>query len=277
MTYASDVAEEDAVKEGVSVSYNGDLAAYYLEDGFDVYNAFSPISRGNYKLAHRIALIIGLLNRDKKIEHLFEYMDELCKERYDTDVFKVNRTHLLNALKNSMSGLYDVTPDVKKYFWVGKYKHANKTVKSSVVLSNHNKNRATETFNSVNSAVQSLIEQGNKDNTFITISDIVEVSGISKPTVYSIIGLFREQIDKYNYSNFETDNYPEFIKLSNIGSIVGVIERFIDNLETKLTQRKVANNANLHYNTVNNLWFERDVQESLDKYNKWRRSVIIKK
>ena len=269
--YRCDIDDDIASSEGESVVVDGDLTSYYLEDGFDCYNAYTNVSRGNYRLAHRVAIIVGFLNPEKRTEDLFEYMDILCETKYDNENFKINRPHILNVLKNSQEGLYDVTPEIKKYYWVGEYKYANRSKKSSIILNHSNNNRVKRTFNAVERAVALLIEEGNESNTFITIKDIVEVSGLSKPTVHKAIGLFKEDINNYNTVKFQTSNYTEFVKLSNIGSIVGVIEKFIEEMEMKVTQRKVASRSRLHYNTVNNLWFEEEVQDVLDRYNKQKR------
>ena len=130
-------------------------------------------------------------------------------------------------------------------------------------------NKEVDVEEKVRQSLESLMN--NDKPLFITIKDIVEVSGLSKPTVHKAIGLFKEDINNYNTVKFQTNNYTEFVKLSNIGSIVGVIEKFIEEMEMKVTQRKVASRSRLHYNTVNNLWFEEEVQDVLDRYNKQKR------
>jgi hypothetical protein len=70
---------------------------------------------------------------------------------------------------------------------------------------------------------------------------------------------------------FDTSTYGEFIKYCSVNKITSSIRNFIDELEIKLTQRKVASKSGLHFNTVCKLWLEDDVQEALDEYNNWLR------
>jgi hypothetical protein len=68
---------------------------------------------------------------------------------------------------------------------------------------------------------------------------------------------------------FNTSVYAEFIKISNVAKISSSIIKFKDELEIRLTKKKVAKKSELHINTVYNLWLEDDVQEALEEYNKW--------
>ena len=119
------------------------------------------------------------------------------------------------------------------------------------------------------SIIYDCISNLKNENKFITIDLISKNSGVPKKTISNVYGLFKTDIDKYNVSMFNTSVYAEFIKISNVATISSSIIKFKDELETKLTKRKVAKKSELHINTIYNLWLEDDVQEALEEYNKW--------
>jgi hypothetical protein len=177
--------------------------------------------------------------------------------------------------------LYDVKPVIKKYFWVRPYTSIgaeDKVIegvlyegKRKLVMNQYNKSKRIETLNKIENAVNLLIEEGNEGNTFLTISDIEELSGVPKKTISNVYSLFKNDIDKYNTDVFKTSIYAEFIKMSNVFTISSSIVKFKEEMEIRLTKRKVAGKSKLHINTVYNLWLEDEVQESLDEYNNWLR------
>lgn len=276
MLYSNEIDLDEAKKNGKEVWYDGVLCGYYLEDGFYSYSAFASLSRGNYKNALRISLVLAFLNMEKDDNILFEYMDLLCDAYFDTETFKVNRSMILNNIKKVKDGLYDVHPVVSKYFWVRPYNNIglkDKEIdgvlyagKGRVIMNQFNKTKRIDTINKIENAIQVLMQ--NRDM-FITVADISNVSLVPKKTINKIYSLFKEEIDKYNSSVFNTDMYSEFIKNCNVIKISSAIKTFKDNLETKLTKRKVSKKTELHINTVYNLWEEDDVQEALEEYNNW--------
>jgi hypothetical protein len=72
---------------------------------------------------------------------------------------------------------------------------------------------------------------------------------------------------------FSTDNYSIFAKQENVSKIAATIGRYQEEQDNKLTRKKVSNRTKLHYNTVMNLWIEDEVQDALEVYNKWKRSL----
>jgi hypothetical protein len=277
---SSDIDLDEAKRLGVPVYNNaGILAGYFVEDGFDNYSAYCNLSRGNFANAFRVSSVLSFLNIDKPTEVLFEYMDLVCKNYFDTSKFIIDRNIILKNIQKVKDGLYEVYPITKKYFWVRPYTSVgaeDKMVegimlqgKRSIVMSQYNKSKRIDTISKIENAVNLLIAEGNEENTFLTINDIEKISGIPKKTISNIYGLFKTEIDRYNVSMFNTSVYAEFIKISNVAAISSSIIKFKDDLETKLTKRKVAKKSELHINTIYNLWLEDDVQEALEEYNKW--------
>jgi hypothetical protein len=277
---SSDIDLDEAKRLGVPVYNNsGILAGYFIEDGFDSYSAYCNVSKGNFANAFRVSSVLSFLNIDKPTNVLFEYMDLVCKKYFDTDRFTIDRNIILKNIQKVKDGLYEVYPITKKYFWVKPYTSVgaeDKIVegimlqgKRSLVMSQYNKSKRIDTISKIENAVNLLIAEGNEENTFLTINDIEKVSGVPKKTISNIYNLFKTEIDRYNVSMFNTSIYAEFVKISNVATISSSIVKFKDELETKLTKRKVAKKSELHINTVYNLWLEDDVQEALEEYNKW--------
>lgn len=275
----SEIDLDEAKKLGKKVYYNGILTSYYIEDGFYTYSAYCSLSRGNFSNAYRISNIVSFLNPDIEIEVLFEYMDLLCKEMFDLDTLKVNRSVILNNITKVRDGLYDVSPVVSKYFWVKPFtsigladKEINGIIypgKSKIVMSQYNKTRRIETISKIENAIDLITSELANSGRFLTINLIADIAGLAKITVSKNFHLFKEDVDKYNISVFNTDNYNTFVKSCNIDTMKCAIESFKEELEIKITKKKVSNKSNLHINTVYNLWNEEEIQKTLDEYNNW--------
>jgi len=270
---------EEAKRIGTEVIHNGELVSYYVEDGYDSFSAHTSLSRGNFSNAFRIAGVLSYLNPDVDSDILFKYMNLLCVEFFDMNELITDRGVILDNINNVKDGLYDIAPVTKKFFWVKPYDKIGKKDreidgkvydgKSKVVMSYYNKSKRMESIYNIEKAIDLLIEIGNKDNTFLTIKDISEVSLVSESTVKRLYFMFKSDIDNYNYSMFSTNSYQEFIKGCNVLKITHAISSFKELLESKITKRKVSKKSELHINTVYNLWDEDDVQNALDEYNKW--------
>lgn len=275
----SEIDLDEAKQLGKKVYYNGILTSYYVEDGFYTYSAYCSLSRGNFSNAYRISNIVSFLNPDIEIEVLFEYMDLLCKEMFDLDTLKVNRSVILNNITKVRDGLYNVSPVVSKYFWVKPFtsigladKEINGIIypgKSKIVMSQYNKTRRIETISKIENAIDLITSELANSGRFLTINLIADIAGLAKITVSKNFHLFKEDVDKYNISVFNTDNYNTFVKSCNIDTMKCAIESFKEELEIKITKKKVSNKSNLHINTVYNLWNEEEIQKTLDEYNNW--------
>jgi hypothetical protein len=274
---SSEIDLEEAISSGREVYYDGVLCAYYIEDGFNSYSAYCKTSRGNFSNAFRVSNVVSFLNPDISTEVLFEYMDLVCKEFFDTDTFSVDRTIILKNIKKVKDGLYDVSPSISKYFWVKPYTSIgleDKVIngieyagKGKIVMSQYNKTRKIETINKIQNAVDILTSDIN--DRFITMNDIATTSGLSRSAIDKNFHLFKSEIDIYNKNIFDTDNYNTFVMNCNIYKITHTIRGLRDSIDLKITKRKVAKKSELHINTVYNLWLEDDVQEALEEYNKW--------
>lgn len=277
--HRSEIDLDEAKRLGSKVYYDGILTSYYIQDGFYSYSAYCSSSRGNFSNAYRISNIVSLLNQDKDIEVLFEYMDLLCKEMFDLETLKVDRSIILKNINKVRDGLYDVSPVVSKYFWVRPYTNIglpDKEIdgilypgKGKVVMNQYNKSRRIETISKIENAIDLITSELANSGKFLTINLIANVSGLAKITIAKNFHLFKEDVDRYNMSVFNTDNYNTFTRSCNIDTIKCAIESFKEELEIKITKKKVSNKSRLHINTVYNLWNEDEIQETLEEYNNW--------
>ena len=277
--HRSEIDLNEAKRLGSEVYYDGILTSYYIQDGFYSYSAYCSSSRGNFSNAYRISNIVSLLNQDKDIEVLFEYMDLLCKEMFDLETLKVDRSVILKNINKVRDGLYDVSPVVSKYFWVRPYTNIglpDKEIdgilypgKGKVVMNQYNKSRRIETISKIENAIDLITSELANSGKFLTINLIANVSGLAKITIAKNFHLFKEDVDRYNMSVFNTDNYNTFTRSCNIDTIKCAIESFKEELEIKITKKKVSNKSRLHINTVYNLWNEDEIQETLEEYNNW--------
>lgn len=277
--HRSEIDLDEAKRLGSEVYYDGILTSYYIQDGFYSYSAYCSSSMGNFSNAYRISNIVSLLNQDKDIEVLFEYMDLLCKEMFDLETLKVDRSVILKNINKVRDGLYDVSPVVSKYFWVRPYTNIglpDKEIdgilypgKGKVVMNQYNKSRRIETISKIENAIDLITSELANSGKFLTINLIANVSGLAKITIAKNFHLFKEDVDRYNMSVFNTDNYNTFTRSCNIDTIKCAIESFKEELETKITKKKVSNKSRLHINTVYNLWNEDEIQDTLEEYNNW--------
>lgn len=277
--HRSEIDLDEAKRLGSEVYYDGILTSYYIQDGFYSYSAYCSSSRGNFSNAYRISNIVSLLNQDKEIEVLFEYMDLLCKEMFDLETLKVDRSVILKNINKVRDGLYDVSPVVSKYFWVRPYTNIglhDKEIdgivypgKGKVVMNQYNKSRRIETISKIENAIDLITSELANSGKFLTINLIANVSGLAKITIAKNFHLFKEDVDRYNMSVFNTDNYNTFTRSCNIDTIKCAIESFKEELEIKITKKKVSSKSRLHINTVYNLWNEDEIQETLEEYNNW--------
>jgi len=277
--HRSEIDLDEAKRLGSEVYYDGILTSYYIQDGFYSYSAYCSSSRGNFSNAYRISNIVSLLNQDKDVEVLFEYMDLLCKEMFDLETLKVDRSILLKNINKVRDGLYDVSPVVSKYFWIRPYTNIglhDKEIdgilypgKGKVVMNQYNKSRRIETISKIENAIDLITSELANSGKFLTTNLIANVSGLAKITIAKNFHLFKEDVDRYNMSVFNTDNYNTFTRSCNIDTIKCAIESFKEELETKITKKKVSNKSRLHINTVYNLWNEDEIQETLEEYNNW--------
>lgn len=279
LTHWIGIDEKEAERIGEPVIHNGLMTSYFVKDGYDYYTSYSRVSRGNYKNALRIAGVIAHLNPDSKIEDLIIYMNCLCAEKFDDGENKVDRATMIKYMTNVRDGLYVISPEVRKFFWVGIYKKigVDDTMindvlysgKRSIVMSYINKEKYNNTLIKVLDAVCYLTEFGNKSGSFISMKDISELTNMHINTIQRLAPFFKDAVHDYNLRMFDVNSYSEFVKHCSVNKITNAIRRFIEELEIKLTQKKVAFKSGLHFNTVCSLWSEEDVQEAIEEYNKW--------
>ena len=260
------VREDDIVP----IYKGGKLVASYIEDGYKTLSVYTTKSRGNIRLAFRIAMVLAELNKEKDPQVLCECMNLICHLRYDSMDMKASRTTITNIIDSVLNGDLEVSSTVKKWSFV---KGLDKSEKRSIIFSYINETKSQNNFKKVESAVRFLIDSQSETENFITIKDVVGVTGLSKSTVKKYLVVFRDEINTCNMSSFFTDNYSVFLKQENVSKISSVIEKYREEQERNVTRIKVSNRSKLHYNTVKSLWMEDEVQQALDRYNKWKREI----
>ena len=128
-----------------------------------------------------------------------------------------------------------------------------------------NSKRRDKTSSLVKKAVNELLLT---DNDFITAQSIRDglEDDVSLSTVRRYMEVFKDEIDSHNNRVFGTSNFITYKKTLSIHKIKGAIQ-ILNDANERLSRRKVAKEAGVHFNPVQNLWDDEDIQSELDKYN----------
>ena len=247
-----------------------DHVANYIEDGYQSLSIYTQKSRGNIKLGYRIAMVLAELNREADPQVLCDCMDLLCKLRYDSLDLTVPRVTILNIIDSVLNGETEVIPTTKKWEFMG---NLNKAEKRSIVFEYINETRSQANFRKVESAVRFLIDGQSEAESFITVKEVARITELSENTVRKYLVIFRDEINDCNMKTYSTINYNTFAKHESVSKISATISKYQEEQDNKLTRKKVSNRTKLHYNTVTTLWLEDEVQDALEVYNKWKRSL----
>lgn len=268
-TVGSDDVEDMLDEDGkIMVSYhpNGyEYVSCYVND-MKTSNKFGL----RFKVAYMVAVNLTSLNINKPFDVLFEYMDSLCQEKFDSNRFIINRDKIRQAINDTKSGKATATRRVGKYQW---FKKLSTQEKRSIMCDNRKETTTVLRVAEIEKAIECLIEF---NDIFITHDEIA--TELSNNPIYSretystktverhINQELKSKVDEHNIRIFKTNKFKVYEKKVNIEGMIGAIEA-IKLLNEKITKARVKTFSGLHINTVFNLWFEDDVQEVLNGYN----------
>lgn len=117
----------------------------------------------------------------------------------------------------------------------------------------------------IKNAINNLI---NKGDVFLNTKAIHKEleDDLSLHTIRGYMNVFRDEIDTHNRKVFGTDNFMKYKKVLSVHNIKRAIN-VLNEADERLSRRKVAKETGLHFNTVQNLWDDDEIQEELDKFN----------
>lgn len=266
------IDEPHAKEYGVPIEYDDRLVAYYLEDGYSYIGL--PIPRKDSKvgltksIVWRLCFTVVVLNPEKSVDLLVDFMDLYLKTFYLSDGTTSDRNALRDMIDYSFEkGSEGKVMTTKKYFWVEALTLKEKQL---VVMSNMNDRKVTETIKIIDNAIDAIAEEGVRFITIVEIKKMVdEIYGsdyMSERNIRNYTEEFRGKIDDYNHHVFGTDSFHKYRKMLSIHKIVDAI-KVLDSEGDRLSRRKVADEAGVHFNTVQKLWGSKEVQEELNNYN----------
>lgn len=265
ITYRRNV-EEDYVRSngGVPVVLDGQLVGLYLEEGFYVV-AVPMVEVKEFSQRYLWFIINSLvfLNDDKTVDELVDFMYLYMVQFSSKSGYEPNKEFLRGMVDKSIEGVdEEKCYQLRKFFFIKKL--SKKDVRSAV-MSFLNKRKKSETMDKIDSVIQWLCIESNK---FITAKLISDELGddLSVHTIRGYMNVFRDEIDTHNRKVFGTDNFMKYKKVLSVHNIKRAMS-VLNEADEKLSRRKVAKEAGVHFNTVQNLWDDDEIQEELDKFN----------
>jgi hypothetical protein len=228
-------------------------------------------------VAKAVALVVLFLNDGKDFEVLMGYLDLFYSDVLDGSGYKIDRDDIRGFLYSCLDKGYGVEPSVGYYEFVKEGMSAGERI--AVINMTRGLATAQRNYEIVSLVVMDLISDEGT-SLFITNRLISERSGDYNVTddgeivCLSVDAVRRalteelcEKIDKHNSSKCFTSNFKVYEKFCNVNRIKQAI-RTIAHIREKMTKDNIASHAYVSRRTVYNLWWEEDVQEFLNKYNK---------
>ena len=264
------IDEQTAKEIGSPMSYDDSVVGYFLEDGYGYVGI--PFPSGKNKgtiskaLLWRVGYTITYLNQDRSIDDLIDFVVKYVNTFFRIQGFEISRKEVRDIIDYCIDKL-DLRKIAinKKYYWTAPLSLKEK---QSIVMSNMQDRKSTNTVKVIENAIDAISEDGEK---FITANEIhkmlvSEKYEISEITIKRYLPEFRNAIDDYNTVVFGTSNFQTYRKTLSVHRILDAV-KVLDKEGERLSRRKVAKEASLHFNTVQNLWMEDEIQEELNKYN----------
>jgi len=248
--------------------YENALVARRYEEMFPVVSCWiSPlVSRDKLSgVLYKTALKFRYINKDRGMDLCYGYLDALCRDFLDRDNLLYDREVLYGFVEAAYDTdvHVDEISELRRYKWIGKFAMLPTHLKSRIRMKHLNRTTTEENTRKVESAVYTLAEMKH----FITSANIAEVSELSVRTVERYVPMYKEEIDSYNMSNFDTTNFHSYTKDQNVYRIIDAI-REATALEKKLSKTDLAEATELTRMTIHRLWNDRRIQEVMTKYNK---------
>lgn len=128
-----------------------------------------------------------------------------------------------------------------------------------------NKQRSDKTKSQIKGAIDYLFSNSGDFITANLIKDGLD-ENVSLSTVRRYMEVFKDEIDRHNKKVFGTDNFVTYKKTLSLHKIKRAI-KVLNEADERLSRRRVAKEAGVHFNTVQNLWDDEEIQKELDKFN----------
>jgi len=214
------------------------------------------------KIVYRNALVTRYLNPEKTLEEVQKFMVDMvkyCTTNPYTDIRAIK-------VEADVADTWDKFIDVDKiasparYYWTG---DITAKEKRQIIIKSVTETKVIQTVRAIENCIDYEMEVGER---FITLGLIKKRTGLSDKTVYNHIDAFRGAIDKHNETMFGTDSFAMYQRMLSHHKITKSIEK-IKLLNEKITKAKVSRDSNLHYNTVNKVWNDEEVQQVLNDFN----------
>lgn len=250
------------------VYYKDAVVARRYDECFKVVSCWISPSIDSDKLSlvlYKTALKVRYLNGDGSMDLCYGYLDALCKDFLDRGSLLFDRERLYGYVEAA----YDIDINVddilelRRYEWLGKFAKLPTAIKSSIRMKHLNRTTTEENTRRVENAIHELAQMKH----FITSSSISDISNLSVRTVERYVPLYKEEIDSYNMSNFDTTNFHSYTKDQNVYRIIEAI-REATALEKKLSKTDLAEATELTRMTIHRLWKDQRIQDVMTKYNK---------
>jgi len=257
-----DLAESDPIEDVAT----GEVVAYYLQDGYDVITAYhrpfkSYVPKG---IIFRMSYCLAWLNPDMDFDVLSEFVVLYSGYLSNLKHYVVDKKEVRGILDYAMDKVdVDQLKTKRRFYWTNRTGFLSLEQKRRVINSYTGKTRAMETIKKVENTLEWMFIEGNE---FITVKSVAEKLGMTANGLSVYLEPFRGDIDKHNIRLFNTDNFNTYRKILSVHKINDAID-VLNNLGERISRRKVADKADLHFNTVGKLWEDPKVQEQLEKYN----------
>lgn len=263
-TYSSWIDKEYAIDNGDEVYLEDLLVGYYLEDGYAVISIpMKEISEVNDRFIWSVVFSLVEMNTQHSVEELTNFMDLYMREYCGKSLYTPDRIRL-----NGMVSFAVENSNIDKVLQTRKFLFTEKLSRDEVrraVMGYLNRRNTTRRLMEIENVIEWLCIEG---DVFITAKTIQQQLGedLSVSTINRYMGVVRDRIDDHNRKIFGTDNFMQHKKILSVYNIKEAIDA-LQKAEDSLSQRNIARKAGLHYNTVNNLWEDEEIQEALNKYN----------
>lgn len=253
-----------ADKGGVPIKLGDEVVCYYIEDGFNVISVpMRKLSVMTSPFMWYIACSLVVLNEDKDVyvlsNFLFYYLDKFNpKDNYIPNFY---------YCEDLVSRAFEFA-DEEKVVTLRKFnfvKNVSSKDRRSLIMGYLNNRKTSDTLIKIENAVQWLTIEGKY---FITVNKVMEVceDEYSYNTIKRYMSILKDEIDNHNRKVFGTDNFTVYKKTLSIHNIKKAIQ-ILTEANERLSRRNVADKAGVHFNTVQNLWDDKEIQSELDKFN----------
>lgn len=254
-------------QSGDDVFLGGDIVAKYFEEGYSVTSCYYGRFDGFIpdKIIKRIAFCLVALNPDTDLNILAMFMVAYCN---DKSGLKDGVTYKYETMLSLLDGVTEkvninLIQSPRKFYWNTRGQRLSLDNKRKAMLMFTNDRKSSDTLKKVDNAIQCLMTEAKY---FITAKRIADVSGCGKETAKRYMAVYKDEVDRYNEDMFTTNSFATYRRILSIHKIKEAIHT-LNKAEDSLSRRKVAKEAGVHFNTVQNLWSDEEIQEELNKYN----------